>query len=233
MKKVIALTLAIVILTSSVPMLNAATTETLNTYLQEILDNLQQTQKTIGSNSTTLATRLAEVEDSLTEYELKPKNVWVYNRGDECIDVSGGWRACKWRGGLSSLTSKKEVDRLYSYGVSNTAMYTGAFGWQTVNQIDLTDVQAIRFVGNGYNNYNNGLAGGGISNLKYPLESITGSTASDYGAIRSIPFARTGENEFLLDVSELAGSYYIHATIGTICAGYIGTVNLYEVQLIY
>lgn len=75
-------------------------------------------------------------------------NVYLYNKGDLCTGITGGWKATAWSLGSAEYGRAPTVDYKDAYvNLSINAGYnnnsSGLF--ETVNKIDLTDVKTIQF----------------------------------------------------------------------------------------
>lgn len=177
---------------------------------------------------------LGRTNINLPEIKIPPKALLLYNYGDECAENSGGWEYIKCRGGLSSLTSEKQEDCLYSYGVSNTSSYTASFGWSTVDMIDVTTYTKLKAIMLGYNQYENK---GGISVALRTVklkESITGSTSTSYAPYELAVVGSTEANKIVeleIDISNINQEAYVQCGAGALVSGKYGMLKVYKVWL--
>jgi len=143
----------------------------------------------------------------------------LYSYGNEFTDVTGGWTH-KATMGAGTITFTKNTDNIYaSWNWDGTY---NAFKLITpTNPIDLTEVKTIQIV----LSYNVGTYSH-ISPLRVYDTSLNLITGLDE---RNSSSATKGI--FTLDVSSLTGSYYLGPYVRS--QGVAGTLNMYELQLIY
>lgn len=139
---------------------------------------------------------------------------YLYNRGDMCADLTGGWSqsygACNW------------VNNSDGYEIN-----ANGNGGQiaTVNKIDLTDIKKLYFVG-----YCTNVYAATVQTLTMGILSDRAKTLWDY-AVASVT-AKTSSNTeqvYELDVSNITGSYYIAASY-SLQSGVSGKCKLCEVR---
>ena len=77
----------------------------------------------------------------------RPRLNYLYNKGDECTNITGGWNAERcWLNELSGYTYARTVTK----NPTNISIYTddgntyGAISARTVNPIDLTDYNHLK-----------------------------------------------------------------------------------------
>lgn len=130
---------------------------------------------------------------------------YLCNRGDECVDFTGGWDTMAWKvvpdanTAAQTYTLEKVDDYLY---FSKTGYYGAVM--HTINKIDLTNVNAIHFKGEMSPTANNNWV------AFHVWSSLGGSNA--YWATNSkatVQSTGTGRKGFTLDVASLTGSYYL------------------------
>jgi len=130
---------------------------------------------------------------------------YLYNRGDECIDLTGGWIAKSWK----MAENAGEAAQTYSIEKNEDNLRftkTGQVGavMHTVYKIDLTNVKTINFKGKMYP---------GASNdhwtAFYVWENLNGRYWSSNAADSVLCEAGTIKQQFSLDVSALEGEYFI------------------------
>ena len=92
-----------------------------------------------GDWTVALDSGFSEVVRSVSNGGAYTVDKWhIYNLGDECVTVTGGWDAI-----MSANNTAKESDCLYVYNPEANGTYGGTFA--TVNKIDLTNVNTIGF----------------------------------------------------------------------------------------
>lgn len=134
-------------------------------------------------------------------------NLYLYNNGDQCVDITGGWKTAK------QCTITHEDDRMVVSAAS------GAAGAATItNMVDLTDFSTLVFIGYAGKNVANNLLYVGDSNTD-SFNYITGSVANI-----QIPTSTTPV-EVRLDISTISGAHYVG------CGASASTVYLYEMYL--
>jgi hypothetical protein len=146
--------------------------------------------------------------------------VYLYNKGNEMHNITGGYsQLAKTGGGESSyykLESQMRTDSIYVHAGYAGSYGAGSVGRCTANKIDLKDAHFLHVSGNCTKATNpnsiphegHGWVGVRITST----QSLEGSVVAE-----NITYA-TGNFEFVIDVSNLTGSYYI-----IICAsGYSG-----------
>lgn len=96
-----------------------------------------QAQRGTSINSTEVIVNNLYVYDVSISYYL-----YLYNRGDTCTDITGGWNSFTWRYNASSASAKAPT---VTYNSDNVylSLYAGAGAWGTQNTIDLTKYQTI------------------------------------------------------------------------------------------
>lgn len=140
--------------------------------------------------------------DAAAEYEIALSlTKWLYNEGDECEDVTGGWSADGYTYsentyGISG-SGTKNADNLYL-----TAPATGSALFGTANAIDLTGYSALK----GERMYPG-------TNLFNPWIGVIGNEKDIIGDNRlaetTNASAQNTREEFSVDVSTLTGAHYI------------------------
>lgn len=149
---------------------------------------------------------------------------YLCNRGDECVDFTGGWNTVAWKvvsdatGTESGQTFQIEKKEGYLY-FSKTNDYGAVM--HTVRAIDLTNVKAIHFKGE----MSPTAKGNWVA--FHVWTKIGGS--NEYWATNSkasVQSTTAGKQGFVLDVSSLTGSYYLGFGIYS-AAHYIKLEDLY------
>lgn len=139
---------------------------------------------------------------------------YLYNAGDECIDITGGWEA--W---TTTAKVTKEADCISVYCTSDPGNNHG-FACGTVNPIDLSSVKEIQFKATATDSSYTALYGLGVCKTK---------NSSDKVAYKAC-IGSTKNNVLTLDVSSLTGEYFICITSGTTTAN--NATKLYECKLV-
>lgn len=131
--------------------------------------------------------------------ELAYPSVYLYNRGDQCTDITSGWAANKWGGNYTFNT-----DNIY-LTVSNGGNQPSAV--QTKQPIDVTKYKTLRFIGN--------VPGNGTGQVTFGLlPSYLVSTTTPDTMLNG--FAAKWQNQIgggsinkTLDISSYSGEYYV------------------------
>ena len=130
---------------------------------------------------------------------------YLYNHGDECIDLTGGWIAKAWK----MAENAGEAAQTYSIEKNEDNLRftkTGQVGavMHTVYAIDLSNAKSIHFKGKMYP---------GPSNdhwtAFYVWENMNGRYWNSNAAASVLCEAGTIKQQFSLDVSALDGEYFI------------------------
>lgn len=117
---------------------------------------------------------------------------YLYNKGDECTDLTGGWVGKNGGSYYSKGTLTKNEASIYIGATGGTKLIHAA----TTNLIDLTDVSAL---------YVNVIDfSGDESSLAVNNSSTSWSTGGVAAKVNI-----TGVGLFMLDVSALTGKYYV------------------------
>ena len=128
---------------------------------------------------------------------------YLCNRGDQCVDFTGGWDTMAWKvvsdAGTTAqtYTLERKEDHLYF-------TKTGAIGavMHTIRKIDLTNVKAIHFKGE--------MSPTTKTNwVAFHVWSSLGGNAWATNSKATVQSTSTGKQGFVLDVSSLTGSYYL------------------------
>lgn len=145
---------------------------------------------------------------------IEPPYIFLYNNGDECVAVSGGFASHAYKpNGISSSsviapTLTKKADSMV---VSLASYYYGAVFNETAFAID--DISTIEVM------YSSA-SGSGLSFL------VTKTSGQNYvAAAKTTPESSSGTA--VIDVSDLVGNYYFAIEI----AGSGGSVTIHEIRL--
>lgn len=136
-----------------------------------------------------------------------PLRLHVYDNGDQCSSITGGWQTYNSGGSIS----------FQSTGVQLTGTTSGGTYIYTKNTIDFTPYSTMTIIGNTTSAvYNTGFQNCGLA------KTVGTVTAGSWGT------GTTGKFTINVDVSSVTGKYYIMAGLGIShqCAGYI-----YEIYL--
>ncbi len=104
------------------------------------------------ADSVTVDAKSVKVWDDGAWREVWPKRLYLYNRGDECNGITGGWttRGFTWSSSAFKATNPvlvKNSDNLYFYLLYNDWKSGGV---STVNKIDLTKYSKIKILNQSY-----------------------------------------------------------------------------------
>lgn len=121
-------------------------------------------------------------------------DIFLFNKGDGCSDLTGGWGVRGNTGGSISLSGNSFYVNTYGVAAQNT--YRACY---TKNLIDLTQISTICFVVNGLSTTNGTSAVAAVSKT-LPTDMYSSN------AVASVSMAN-GIVE--LDVSNLSGAYYV------------------------
>lgn len=123
------------------------------------------------------------------KWAMEPK--YLYNKGDECTDITGGWNTLQWYSGATLYSSgcKKNADSLSA--IAGTTY--GSVGFRTKNKIDLTDASTIKFVAEV------------TRECYFAVSEYSTNVKNREAALATV----TTSGTISLDVSALIGSYYV------------------------
>ena len=126
-------------------------------------------------------------------------SIYLYNRGDQCTDVTGGWAGNKWYGGTYTFNA----DNIY-LTVANGGNQPSAI--QTKNPVDVTNYKTLKFIGSTSDTL--------VKNITFGLleSSLLGSIddSMERGfAVYGQKDPLTGDFILTVDVSECNGTYYV------------------------
>lgn len=134
------------------------------------------------------------------------KQLYLYNEGDECVDITGGWKL-KPRSGCESYTSvQKNATNMYFY-LAN-ANYHGSL--VTNNKIDVAGYRKLVFSGNfefGTSSYTP-TVGLGVEYDSIPSSGY--ASYADYDSPKTgYTYKDTTINEMVLDLSDVTNNLLI------------------------
>jgi hypothetical protein len=133
---------------------------------------------------------------------------YLFNLGDQCTDLTGGWMAqAVGRGQVAAPDYNQEAEKpvltTQSNGGVKLHMDYGTGIYRTVNKIDLTGISTITF-----NGTLKARVGGDWTGI-YVWSAIGTYYVNNVAAKYSLPAQTTLTGDTTLDVSGLTGSYYI------------------------
>lgn len=130
---------------------------------------------------------------------------YLYNNGDECVDITGGWTSKKWTMSPNAGTTSQ------TYNIEKTDSYmkftkTGQIGvaMHTEYMIDLTNVKTIHFKGEMKPGKSNG-----HWTAFYVWPNLDGKYWDSDAVASVLCEANTIKTNFVLDVSDIEGEYYV------------------------
>lgn len=136
--------------------------------------------------------------------------LWLYNSGDECVDITGGWGAVR-------LKVTRNED---SINIVPTGQYTANAGLlYTNNKIDFTNIETL---------YVNGLNSSDIDAYFAVEVAPTQTTVTGAVASANVPKRQTATAS--LDASGLTGEYYVRVkTAWNPDSGDKGNCTIYKI----
>lgn len=141
-----------------------------------------------------------------TEYEQVQNYLMLYDSGDECIDVTGGWSASGYTGaGVSSFASPtKQSDRIVFSGSGNRAI-------GTVDSINVSEYKLACVI----DNCTNSVDGYGFESRICPSKYISSPSAHwGYDGV-------LGKRLRVVDISSISSKVYFVSHMGTTRTGEI------------
>lgn len=155
---------------------------------------------TLGEKSRTVAVELSRLEIRYIEIQY---TLHLYESGDECTDITGGWKTAAKKKSSSAnaaaatpSVTKKEGSVLVKLGTTNqSGIYT------TVNPVDLTNYSVLALEGTF-------TVTGSVNLTLYAWTSISTYYGDNVAAQINVPSGgMTGKLE--LDISQLTGDYIV------------------------
>lgn len=132
---------------------------------------------------------------------------YLYNEGDECEDLTGGWTKLKGVNATTYGTMTKNATNIYIKG-PGTALSNGESGITATQKIDLTNYNSLKLrVSEMTQGHNAQICFVAIGNY-----------ADNYTSIVANIGVHTATDSIALDVSAITGSYYIYV-VGSSCGG--------------
>ena len=131
------------------------------------------------------------------------KGLYLYNSGDQCIDITGGWAGLKTAGYTTSGTPGLADGVINSNNMYFTAEKYNRVGVGTINAIDLTNYSKLHII---YES--SGEVGGNGSTLR------AGKDKSMNNLIVLVTMnTTTAPTEAEVDISNYNGMYYLHTQV--------------------
>ena len=137
--------------------------------------------------------------------EIVSKQLYLYHKGDQCEDLTGGWKVTAWQysgageiGIAPSVTYKENS----VYLVEKRGSQVAAGTFEPNNRIDLTGIKTIRFH----------FLSISTTSTQYTMLNVGvfNRTASTFSAISSSYVSLSAENIYAdVDVSSLSGEHYV------------------------
>lgn len=123
------------------------------------------------------------------DWAIEPQ--YLYNNGDECTDITGGWVVCQWYSGAPLYSSGCKKNSKSLSAIAGTTY--GSVGFATKNKIDMTRASTIRITA-------------AVTRECYFAVSAYNTNVKNREAVL-VTATKSGTIE--LDVSALTGSYYV------------------------
>lgn len=156
-------------------------------------------------------------------------NLYLYNRGDECSDVTGGWSVMAYRSSYTtSQAITKNTDNI-QLTCKGTAASTGEISYTHATAVDVTAYTTLHAICK--NKYADDYVIIGIDNVKNSGE-LGSSTPTSLMTASARTHSAT-EVEVTLDISSITGNQYIHMIFSEEYSGgnVLGSGYFYEVWL--
>lgn len=137
------------------------------------------------------------------------KPLYLYNEGDECVDITGGWKLKPYSGYESYTSVKKNASNMYFYLAY--ANYCGSL--VTNNKIDVTGYSKLIFSGNF--EFGTGAQTNYIPNVFLGVEYNSVPSSGYYGGgtldnpTVSYGYKETIINKMILDLSDVTNNLLI------------------------
>lgn len=130
----------------------------------------------------------------------------LYDSGNQFVAVTGGWNKCNWKSYATESISLPSVTyNADSVTISKSKSNATSGGWCTVNKIDLSGYNTIRFfITNCY------MTGSEVS--LFATENVEGGISS---AASRVKVGSNGAKEMAIDISNVNKSCYVGIGIST------------------
>ena len=164
----------------------------------------------LTAQSTAALTYRGQVANVTLSYAL-----WLYNKGDLCSAVTGGWNSNKWQTSWYSRTGTMTKN-------ANSITLSGQ-SWGTLDTSPRQAIEAItqnKINLSGYSTlFINVLSSPSSSAAADTLLSVKDSYAASPSSSVKLQLAGAGTGLLSLDVSAITGSYYVSVSLGAGAAG--------------
>lgn len=143
--------------------------------------------------------------------------VYLYNRGDSCNAITGGYQEISKSTGGTHEESSAMTSNAIHLKVVNYSQHASNIGRSTVNKVDLTNAKTIHISGNCI--YTEDLVGVMVCN----------SRSLDDNGVASAYIRNSGAIDLTIDVSNLTGSYYIIAVARSANKSIATEADIYQI----
>ena len=133
-------------------------------------------------------------------------NLYLYNRGDECSAVTGGWSVMAYRGAYTTSQSVTENIDNIQLTCKGANASSGQISYTHATAVDLTDFSSLK--GRCKTQYTNDNISIGVDNVANSGD--LGSNAPSNIMTATLFTQSATEVEITLDISAISGNNYIH-----------------------
>lgn len=133
--------------------------------------------------------------------------VYYYNKGDECKNITGGWKSVKWhKYGSGALTKNEDSIKINANG-SYDGSNTNAAGVAaiTANKIDVSNIDTL------YLNVTSLTTSTTARDALFGLIDTNAGGTNQYVAAEDI--TGKGPGNYSLDISSFSGEYYVFVSV--------------------
>lgn len=143
--------------------------------------------------------------------------VYLYNRGDSCNAITGGYQEISKSTGGTHEESSAMTSNAIHLKVVNYSQHASMIGRSTVKKVNLTNAKTIHISGNCV--YTEDWVGVRVCN----------SQSLDDGGVASAYIRNSGTIDLTIDVSNLSGSYYIIAVARSAYKSRATEADIYQI----
>ena len=143
--------------------------------------------------------------------------VYLYNRGDSCNAITGGYQEISKSTGGTHEESSAMTSNAIHLKVVNYSQHASMIGRSTVNKVNLTNAKTIHISGNCV--YTEDWVGVRVCN----------SQSLDDDGVASAYIRNSGTIDLTIDVSNLSGSYYIIAVARSAYKSRATEADIYQI----
>lgn len=143
--------------------------------------------------------------------------VYLYNRGDSCNAITGGYQEISKSTGGTHEESSAMTSNAIHLKVVNYSQHASMIGRSTVNKVNLTNAKTIHISGNCV--YTEDWVGVRVCN----------SQSLDDNGVASAYIRNSGAIDLTIDVSNLTGSYYIIAVARSAYKSRATEADIYQI----